>query len=84
LKKASIAQKIPRQSQIAEARIAEGYHLRHGGLRWIDAGLSAYSRLTPHEGGQWSTIISVHGVVETPGYLKDAEAIFTAQERERL
>jgi len=23
----------------------------------------------------------MHGVVETPGYLKDAEAIFSAQER---
>jgi len=26
----------------------------------------------------------MHGVVETPGYLKDAEAIFTAQEREAI
>ncbi len=26
----------------------------------------------------------MHGVVETPGYLKDAEAIFTPQEREEI
>ena len=26
----------------------------------------------------------MHGVVETPGYIKDAEAIFTAQEREAI
>jgi hypothetical protein len=26
----------------------------------------------------------MQGVVETPGYLKDAEAIFTAQEREEI
>jgi hypothetical protein len=28
--------------------------------------------------------ISMHVVVETPGYLKDAEAIFTTQEREAI
>ena len=26
----------------------------------------------------------MHGVVETPGYLKDAEALFTAEEREGI
>lgn len=26
----------------------------------------------------------MHGVVETPGYLKDAEAIFTTEEREAI
>lgn len=29
-------------------------------------------------------IDSMHAVVETPGYLKDAEAIFTTQEREAI